>query len=315
MRIIGCDFHTRQQQIAMLDTETGEMGERELQHENGEARKFYERLPKPVRVGIEATGYTLWFEKMLAELGHELWMGDAAKIRAAVVRKQKSDKQDAAHILKLLVEDRFPRIWMPTPAERDLRQPGAVPEEEVVEPGGPCGTGSAVVGAVGIAAATRVAGDARSVGETDRGAGSRGGTASGGSRGSGSLDDASGRGTVNLAGIRPDGGGGRSISARPAGEQLSGAGSAHGTLGRACAERADQQAGEFGNALVAGGSRAYGGTERSGTAAGVSAVEVPPRESDCQSGGGAPLGREVVLDAAQSGRLRRTDGAGGSHAG
>ncbi len=122
MMIIGCDFHTRQQQVAMLDTETGEMGERELQHENGEARKFYERLPKPVRVGIEATGYTLWFEKMLAELGHEMWMGDAAKIRAAVVRKQKSDKQDAAHILRLLVEDRFPRIWIPTPAQRDLRQ-------------------------------------------------------------------------------------------------------------------------------------------------------------------------------------------------
>ena len=122
MKIIGCDFHTRQQQIAMLDTETGELVERQLQHENGEARKFYEQLAGPVRVGIEATGYTLWFEKMLAELGQELWAGDAAKIRASVVRKQKTDKRDAAHILDLLVQDRFPRIWMPTPAERDLRQ-------------------------------------------------------------------------------------------------------------------------------------------------------------------------------------------------
>ncbi|MGC2416705.1 MAG: transposase, partial [Candidatus Acidiferrales bacterium] len=117
MKIIGCDFHTRQQQIAMLDTETGELVERQLQHENGEARKFYEQLAGPVRVGIDATGYTQWFEKMLAELGHELWAGDAAKIRASVVRKQKTDKRDAAHILDLLVQDRFPRIWMPTPAE------------------------------------------------------------------------------------------------------------------------------------------------------------------------------------------------------
>ncbi len=100
--IIGCDLHTRYQQIAMLDTETGELVERRLEHENGEARAFYPALPKPVRVGIEATGYTHWFEGLLAELGHELWIGDAAKIRAAVVRKQKTDARDAAHLLELL---------------------------------------------------------------------------------------------------------------------------------------------------------------------------------------------------------------------
>jgi transposase len=122
MKIIGCDFHTRQQRIAMLDRESGEWVERELGHENGEARRFYERLAKPVRVGIEATGYTRWFEEMMGELGHELWVGDAAKIRASVVRRQKNDRLDAAHILKLLAEDRFPRIWMPTIEERDLRQ-------------------------------------------------------------------------------------------------------------------------------------------------------------------------------------------------
>jgi transposase len=122
MKIIGCDFHTRQQQIAMLDQATGELVERQLQHENGEARKFYEQLAGPVIVGIEATGYTRWFEQMLSELGHDLRVGDAAEIRATVVRRQKNDRLDAAHILKLLVEERFPRIWMPTAAERDLRQ-------------------------------------------------------------------------------------------------------------------------------------------------------------------------------------------------
>ena len=85
MMIIGCDLHTRYQQIAMLDTETGEEMERRLEHESGEARAFYAALKGPVRVGIEATGYTHWFEDLLAELGHELWMGDAAKIRASVV--------------------------------------------------------------------------------------------------------------------------------------------------------------------------------------------------------------------------------------
>jgi transposase len=122
MKIIGCDFHSRQQQIEMLDTETGELVQRQLQHENGEARQFYQQLQGPVIVGIEATGYTHWFERMLAELGHELWVGDAAQIRASVVRKQKTDERDAQHLLKLLSEKRFPRIWMPTLEERDLRQ-------------------------------------------------------------------------------------------------------------------------------------------------------------------------------------------------
>ena len=122
MMIIGCDLHTRYQQIAMLDTETGELVERRLEHENGEARAFYAALVGPVRVGIEATGHTHWFEAMLAEMGHELWMGDAAKIRAAVVRKQKTDVRDAAHLLELLCSDRFPKIWRPSGAERDLRQ-------------------------------------------------------------------------------------------------------------------------------------------------------------------------------------------------
>ena len=122
MMIIGCDFHTRYQQIAMLDEATGELTERRLDHQNGEAEAFYRNLQGPVRVGIEATGPIRWFERLLAELGHELWIGDSAKIRASEVRKQKTDERDARLILDLLLTKRFPKIWVPTPAERDLRQ-------------------------------------------------------------------------------------------------------------------------------------------------------------------------------------------------
>ncbi|MGC0776254.1 MAG: IS110 family transposase [Candidatus Acidiferrum sp.] len=123
MLIIGCDFHTRYQQIAMANDETGELLlERRLDHQSGEAHAFYRSLQGPVRVGIEATGPIHWFEQLLTELGHELWIGDAAKIRASEVRKQKTDERDAALILELLLAKRFPRIWVPTPAERDLRQ-------------------------------------------------------------------------------------------------------------------------------------------------------------------------------------------------
>jgi transposase len=125
MIIIGVDYHPSVQQIAWLNTETGECGERRLLHSNGEAERFYRELKQPgvsVRVGMEATGYARWFERLLAELNFELWVGDAARIGAMRVRKQKTDRRDAEHLLKLLVEDRFPRIWARTPENRDLRQ-------------------------------------------------------------------------------------------------------------------------------------------------------------------------------------------------
>ena len=122
MIIIGCDFHPSWQQIAWVDTESGETEERKLLHAGGEAEQFYRQLRGPVRVGLESTGNCHWFVDLLAELGHEVWIGDAAKIRARQVRKQKTDRRDAAHILDLLMQDNFPRIWTPARQERDQRQ-------------------------------------------------------------------------------------------------------------------------------------------------------------------------------------------------
>jgi len=122
MNIIGCDLHTRYQVIAWMNEETGEVVTRRLEHEAGEARSFYRSLPAGARVGMEATFPALWFERMLAEFSHELWVGDAAEIRARAVRAQKTDTRDAEPLLSLLLTDRFPRLWVPSPAERDLRQ-------------------------------------------------------------------------------------------------------------------------------------------------------------------------------------------------
>jgi len=71
---------------------------------------------------MEATGNSQWFIELVEDLGHAIWIGDAAQIRASYVRKQKTDKRDAAHILKLLLEGRFPRLWTPDREQRDLRQ-------------------------------------------------------------------------------------------------------------------------------------------------------------------------------------------------
>ena len=122
MKIIGCDFHPSFQQIAMLDTETGEIVERRLLHAGGEAQRFYESLSREVLVGVESSGNMLWFERLLEKLGHKLWIGDAAAIHAANRRQQRCDRRDARHILQMLMEKRFPTIWVPSLAERDARQ-------------------------------------------------------------------------------------------------------------------------------------------------------------------------------------------------
>src|SRR5579862_1834214 len=121
MRIIGCDLHARQQTVAMLDTDSGELVEKTLQHDGEELRKFYSGLSRPVLVGIEATGSMQWFLELMEELGIECQVGDPARIRAAEPRKQKHDRRDAELILKLLVEKRFPAIWMPSKEQLDLR--------------------------------------------------------------------------------------------------------------------------------------------------------------------------------------------------
>lgn len=122
MTIVGCDFHPSWQQVAVLDVETGEITEHKLMNGNGEAERFYRALPVPSLIGIEACGNSQWLIELLEQLGHEVWIGDAAQIRASYVRKQKTDRRDAAHILKLLVENRFPRLWTPSAEQRDLRQ-------------------------------------------------------------------------------------------------------------------------------------------------------------------------------------------------
>src|SRR4029077_15311960 len=121
MRIIGCDLHARQQTVAMLDTTTGEVVRMTLTHEGDNVRKFYSSLPHPVQVGIEATGSMQWFVNLMEELGIECLVGHPAQIRAAEPRKQKHDRRDADLILKLLMENRFPAIWLPSKELQDLR--------------------------------------------------------------------------------------------------------------------------------------------------------------------------------------------------
>jgi transposase len=121
MRLIGCDLHASQQSIAMLDRDTGAVIEKTLKHEGEAVREFYAAIPPPVVVGIEATGSMGWFLRLMEELAIECRVGHPVAIRKAEARRQKHDRRDAALLLRLLAEDRFPTIWMPSTELRDLR--------------------------------------------------------------------------------------------------------------------------------------------------------------------------------------------------
>ena len=120
---IGVDIHARQQTLSYLDTEDGTTGQVELQHERDDVKGFYCQFQGEVIVGIEACGYTNWFEELMEQLGHQLLVGDAAEIRRLARRRQKNDRRDADLLLDLLVHHEFPALFRYSRESREvLRQ-------------------------------------------------------------------------------------------------------------------------------------------------------------------------------------------------
>ena len=118
---IGVDFHARQQTICYLKTETGELVISELKHQDKEAvRAFYQQFGGPVIIGLEASGYSPWFEALLEQLGCEVWLGHATEIRRRARWRQKNDRRDAELIWDLMVHNEFPRLHRPTAQSREV---------------------------------------------------------------------------------------------------------------------------------------------------------------------------------------------------
>jgi transposase len=118
---IGVDFHARQQTICYLKTETGELVISELKHQDKEqVRAFYQQFQEPVVVGLEASGYSPWFEALLEQLGCEVWLGHATEIRRRARWRQKNDRRDAELIWDLMVHNEFPRLHRPAVESREV---------------------------------------------------------------------------------------------------------------------------------------------------------------------------------------------------
>ena len=117
---IGVDLHVRTQTVCWLDTADGEEHQLTLDHERDDVRAFYSRFPVAALIGVEASGYSLWFHGIIEELGHQLLVGDALAIRQFARRRQKNDRRDAQLLLDLLRHGDFPAIHIPTPASREV---------------------------------------------------------------------------------------------------------------------------------------------------------------------------------------------------
>jgi transposase len=116
----GVDFHPRQHSVSYCDSADGEIHYREFHHESDDFHSFYSQLTGEVIVGLEATGYSTWFEQLLAGLGHQVWLGDAVEVRRRAKRRQKNDRRDAELILDLLLRGEFPRVRLPPPESREV---------------------------------------------------------------------------------------------------------------------------------------------------------------------------------------------------
>ncbi len=119
----GVDFHARQQAVAWCDTNDGEIRFLQLDHSDPrKVREFYASFSGELIVGLEACGYSQWFEDLLFELHIEPRIGNAAEIRKRARSRQKTDRRDAELILDLLLKNEFPRIYRPNAESRAILQ-------------------------------------------------------------------------------------------------------------------------------------------------------------------------------------------------
>jgi transposase len=121
-QIIAVDFHCKYQKVAWLDPSTGEFREADLRHHPPQAvSEFYSQFPPGSVVGMEVSGYSYWFERLIVEQGLDLRVGHPGEVARRRRRRQKNDRRDAAHLLELLLQDQFPTVWRASPVEREQR--------------------------------------------------------------------------------------------------------------------------------------------------------------------------------------------------
>jgi len=117
---IGVDFHPHQQTAAWCDTATGEVRTIDLKHDLGRVREFYQSFSEPAVIGIEASAKATWFENMLVETGHQLFVGNPVLIRKRATSRHKNDRRDAELILNLLIRGEFPALWRRPPESTEV---------------------------------------------------------------------------------------------------------------------------------------------------------------------------------------------------
>src|SRR2546426_11381158 len=105
---IGVDLHVRTQTVCWMNTADGEIHQHTLDHSRDDVRAFYAQFTAPAVVGLESSGYALWFHQLIEQAGHRLLVGDAYAIRQCARRRQKNDRREE-----------FPVVHRPAPPSQD----------------------------------------------------------------------------------------------------------------------------------------------------------------------------------------------------
>src|SRR3989442_6460324 len=116
---IGVDLHVRTETVCWMNTADGEIHQHTLNHSRDDLRAFYAQFTAPAVVGIESSGYALWFHQLMEQAGHRLLVGDAYAIRQVARRRQKNDRRHAELLLDLLRREEFPVVHRPAPPTPD----------------------------------------------------------------------------------------------------------------------------------------------------------------------------------------------------
>src|SRR5215216_6883229 len=98
----GLDLGDKYSYLCLLDIQSGEVLEEGRVRTTPEAfRQRFDSEQQPLRIAIEVGTHSPWVSRLLEELGHEVLVANARKIRLIYANRRKTDKLDAENLARL----------------------------------------------------------------------------------------------------------------------------------------------------------------------------------------------------------------------
>jgi len=119
---VGIDLHKDTMTVCIYCAGCGEVGFKRLACKSRfHVQEFFQNLPRPHTVAIEAVGFYRWLWDLLEPIVQRLLLADATAARALAGRRLKTDREDAFNIAELLAAGRLPTAYAPPGEVQILR--------------------------------------------------------------------------------------------------------------------------------------------------------------------------------------------------